>query len=150
MAEQDTQRSGHERPLPPAQVGHPPDDRKSQATTEDQIGIPNRNEAETVEYFDSGDADQDDGEDDEDFPTLEEIQDSADLESASITFFEDLSKGATTRSRNVPADQKQRPIVTSRGTRSLRYKSTVELATCVHGYLDARATPAIPATLIVL
>lgn len=62
---------------------------------------------------------------------------------------EDLSQGAAYKTKN-EKDQFQRPVVTSRGAKSVKYKTTVTLTTCVHGYLDALATPAVPASLIVL
>jgi hypothetical protein len=87
---------------------------------------------------------------DDDYPTLRDVNEPSELSIVSIEFFEDISQGAILRTRNVPADQKHRSIVTSRGDKSRTYKSIVLLTTVVHGFLDADATPPIPATLIVL
>jgi hypothetical protein len=88
--------------------------------------------------------------DPDDLPTLLDCPDLESSPLASIEIFEDLTQGATLRTRNKPETQEQRPVVTARGNRSLRYKSAVELATCVHGVLDDKATPPVPATLIIL
>jgi hypothetical protein len=77
---------------------------------------------------------------DDDYPTLRDVNKPSELSIVSIEFFEDISQGAILRTRNVPADQKHRSIVTSRGDKSLTYKSIVLLTTVVHGFLDADAT----------
>jgi hypothetical protein len=99
---------------------------------------------------DEAEGDEEDEDQEEDYPTLSEVDQPSQLSITTIELFEDTSKGATLRTRNVPATQKQRPTVTTRGAKSLRYKSAVSLTTVVHGFLDKDAVPRVPATLIVL
>ena len=49
-----------------------------------------------------------------------------------FTFFIDLEEGGQTRTKNDPATQEQRTIITNRGGKS-PYKADVRLITCVHG-----------------
>lgn len=117
-------------------------------TSRDGNGQNETNEHDNEDESDEEDDDDDD--DDKDYPSFTDVTDAAELTTASIELFADTSQGGTLRTRNVPADQKQRYTVTMRGARSLRHKSTVALTTVVHGFLDGDARPRVPATLVVL
>ena len=54
-----------------------------------------------------------------------------------FAFFIDLQEGGQLRTKNDPATQEQRPIITTRGEKT-PYKADVQLVTCVHGRLSEK------------